>query len=99
MTVQPDQLVAELLARGDMNDDTTIELNRILEDWRSGRLDPEDESYLRALHARILGTTTDPIETATSQDRLEGLSIDEWRDRALAAEAELARLQDAARSG
>ena len=51
--VQPDQLVAELFARGDMNDDTTLELNRILSDWRAGKLDPEDEAYLTALHARV----------------------------------------------
>ena len=97
--MQPDQLVAELLARGDMNDDTTIELNRILDDWRAGRLDPDDEAYLRALHARILGTPTDSTATAATLDRVEGLTLEEWRERALRAEAELARLQDAARSG
>ena len=36
--MQVDQLVGELLARGDMNDDTTLELNRILADWRAGKL-------------------------------------------------------------
>lgn len=97
--MQPDQLVAELLARGDMNDDTTIELNRILDEWRAGRLDPEDESYLRALHARILGTPSDSTAPAATLDRVEGLTLEEWRNRALTAEAELARLQDAARSG
>ena len=100
--MQPDQLVAELLARGDMNDDTTIELNRILEAWRAGALDPEDEAYLRALHARIMNVPT-TAEAATSKApeaaRLDGLTIEEWRDRALKAEAQLADIEDAARNG
>jgi hypothetical protein len=98
--VQVDQLVAELLARGDMNDDTTLELNRILADWRAGKLDPDDEAYLRALHARVENLTVEPDETPVAAPaRLDGLSIDEWRDRALKAEAQLAQLEDAARNG
>ena len=60
--MQPDQLIAELLARGDMNDDTTVELNRLLEDYRAGKLDPDDEAYLRALHGRILNLAPEDVE-------------------------------------
>jgi hypothetical protein len=100
--MQPDQLVAELLARGDINDDTTVELNRILSDWREGRLDPDDESYLVALHARIIHGPQPTDEDAPSvhtSPRLEGLTIEEWRDRALRAEEALAALEDSARNG
>jgi hypothetical protein len=98
--VQPDQLVAELLARGDMNDDTTLELNRILADWRTGTLHPDDEAYLVALHARLMNLAPEPVDaTPASLPRLDGLTIEEWRDRALKAEAELAQLEDAARNG
>lgn len=94
--MQPDQLVAELLARGDMNDDTTLELNRILEDFRASKLDPDDEAYLRALHSRLFSLAPDaePVSASTAP-RLDGLTIEEWRDRALKAEASLADLEDA----
>ena len=99
--MQVDQLVAELLARGDMNDETTLELNRILADWRAGTLSPDDDSYLRAFHARIMELPSEPDapQTHVAADRLDGLSIDEWRDRALQAEAELAQLKDASLNG
>ncbi len=97
--MQPDQLVAELLARGDMNDETVIDLNRMLETWRAGSLDPDDEAYLRALHARVMNLTPEPEEIVPSMARLDGLGIEEWRERALKAEAELAALQDATRNG
>lgn len=98
--MQPDQLIAELLARGDMNDETTIDLNRMLEDYRAGKLDPEDEAYLRALHGRIMNLTPEPDEVpAASPARLDGLTIEEWRDRALKAESELAQIEEAARAG
>lgn len=98
--MQPDQMVAELLARGDMTNDTTLELNRILEDWRAGKLDAEDEAYLRALHARIMNLSPEPEEAvAASPIRLDGLTIEEWRERALKAEGELAQIEEAARNG
>jgi hypothetical protein len=98
--MQPDQLIAELLARGDMNDETTVDLNRMLEDYRAGKLDPDDESYLRALHGRILNLVPEPAEIAPAAPvRLDGLTIEEWRDRALKAESELAQIEDAARGG
>lgn len=97
--MQPDQIVAELLARGDMNDETVVDLNRMLDSWRAGALDPDDEAYLRALHARL--TNTEPEVTATIETaaRLDGLTIEEWRERALKAEAELAQLEEASRNG
>jgi hypothetical protein len=98
--VQPDQLVAELLARGDINDDTTLELNRILVDWKAGKLDPDDEGYLRALHARLMNLAPEPEEAVEiAPTRLDGLTIEEWRERALKAEGELAQIEDAARNG
>jgi hypothetical protein len=99
--LQLDQLVAELLARGDMNDDTTLELNRILADWRADKLDPDDAAYVEALHAKLNNLSPEPADTAMNAGpgRLDGLGIEEWRDRALKAEAELAQLQDAARNG
>jgi hypothetical protein len=99
--LQPDQLVAELLARGDMNDDTTLELNRILSEWRAGTLPAEDEDYLRALHQRLTGAAppAEAIAPAPEPSRLEGLTIEEWRDRALRAEADLAQIEEAARNG
>ena len=99
--MQPDQLVTELLARGDINDDTTAELNRYIEDWRNGKLDPDDEAYLRALHARLMNLTPEPVEAVAppAHARLDGLSIEEWRERALKAEGELAQIEEAARNG
>jgi hypothetical protein len=35
----------------------------------------------------------------SAADRLDGLTIAEWRDRALRAESELAQLQEASRNG
>ena len=98
--MQPDQLVAELLARGDMNDDTAADLNRIVEDWRNSKLDPDDEAYLRAFHARLMNLTPEPVEAAPVEPIvLDGLTIEAWRDRALKAESDLAQIEDAARNG
>jgi len=100
--VQVDQIVAELLARGDMNDETTLELNRMLEDWRQNKLDPADADYLQALHSRLMNLAPEPDappSAAPAINRIDGLSIEEWRDRALKAEAELAQIEEAARNG
>ncbi len=102
--MQVDQLVSELLARGDINDDTTLELNRILADWRSDKLDPDDAAYVEALHDRLNNTSSELPEGAFIASlpaalRLDGLSIEEWRARALRAEAELAEIQDATANG
>ena len=86
--MQIDQVVAELLARGDMNDETVVELNHMLDSWRAGTLDPEDDAYLRALHARVMNLELPPEEpTPAAVSRLDGLSIEEWRERALKAES------------
>jgi hypothetical protein len=100
--VQVDQLVGELLARGDMNDDTTLELNRILSDWRAGKLEPDDAAYIEALHGKIMNLAPDldePAMAAPAPARLDGLTIEEWRDRALRAEGDLAQLEEASRNG
>lgn len=99
--MQPDQLVAELLARGDMNDDTTLALNRILSEWRAGTLPADDEAYLRALHQRLTGVAplAEDMAPAPERPRLEGLTIEDWRERALRAEAELAQIEEATRNG
>lgn len=84
-----------------MNDDTVLELNRNLADWRAGTLDPADEAYLVALHARIVaGAAAEPVEESSAAPaRIDGLTIEEWRDRALKAEADLAEIADANRAG
>ena len=98
--MQPDQLVADLLARGDINDDTTTQLNRMLDDFRAGKLDPDDESYLRALHGRLMNLVPEPEEMAIAAPaRLDGLTIEEWRERALKAEADLATVEESSRNG
>ncbi|HEV7275258.1 MAG TPA: hypothetical protein VGN80_03130 [Devosiaceae bacterium] len=91
--MQVDALIRELIATGTMNEDTLAELQRLLADYEAGKLDPDDEVYLRALHARLTNAPPPPVETERADERLEGLSLAEWRDRALAAEAELAALR------
>jgi hypothetical protein len=99
--VQLDQLVAEILARGDIDDETTIELNRMLAEWRAGTLSADDTDYVRALHARLIGVTVEPGEAPapTAATRLDGLTIEEWRDRALRAEAQVAQFEETGRDG
>jgi hypothetical protein len=93
--LQIDELIAELLLTGQMNDDTTADLNRMLEEYKAGRLDPEDEAYLRALHGRLTGAPAPEGEPGpAAEQRIDGLTIAEWRDRALRAEEELALLKD-----
>jgi len=92
--LQADELIRALIATGAMNEDTLADLERMRIDFEAGRLDPDDAAYLEALHAKITGTPLpDPVETVADA-RLDGLSATEWRDRALAAEAELANLRD-----
>lgn len=93
--MQVDVLIKELLATGSMNEDTTGDLNRWLEESAAGTLQPEDAEYIAALHAKITGAPlSEPIETVAEPARLDGLSIEDWRERALQAEAELAALKD-----
>ena len=98
MTV--DELIRELLATGRMNEDTVADLNRMLAESAAGTLDPDDADYVRALHARETGTTAPAAEftDAGAAPTLDGLDLAGWRDRALAAEAELAALKAQAAS-
>jgi hypothetical protein len=97
--VQVDALIKELLATGSMNEDTTADLNRWLEESAAGTLHADDAEYIAALHAKLTGAPL-PDATATVDEapRLDGLGIEEWRERALRAEAELAALKDSVTS-
>lgn len=91
--MQADELIRELIATGTMNEDTLADLERWRADFEAGKLDADDRAYIEALHAKVTGAPLpDPIEEF-HDTRLDGLTIAEWRDRALAAEA---RPQDAA---
>ena len=91
----PDELINELIATGTMSEDTLTDLERMRAAHAEGKLDPDDEAYLRAFHARITNAPMpEPEESPAAPARLDGLSIEEWRDRALRAEADLAALRD-----
>lgn len=94
MTV--DALVNELIALGTLDDTTVTELKAMQEAAAAGTLDPDDEAYIRALHARLTGAPAaeSAANEAAFEARLDGQTIEEWRDRALRAEAELADLRD-----
>jgi hypothetical protein len=99
MLVQVEVLIKELLATGSMNEDTTGDLNRWLEESAAGTLHADDAEYIAALHARVTGAPLpEQVETSAEPVRLDGLSIEDWRDRALRAEAELAALKDSVAS-
>jgi hypothetical protein len=93
--VQVEALIKELLATGSMNEETTADLNRWAAEVTAGTLHPDDAAYIEALHAKLTGApmpeeiTAAPVEPV----RLDGLSIEDWRERALRAEAELAQLK------
>ena len=97
--MQIDQLIKELIATGSMNDDTLADLNQMLADFEAGKLDPDDEVYLRALHARLTGAPPPEPEPEPETALLDGRTIDEWRERALAAEAEAATLREQLANG
>lgn len=91
--MQVDALVNELIALGSLDESTVADLRRMQADAASGALDPDDEGYIRALHARLTNAPLpEPVEVEAP--RLDGLTIAEWRDRALAAETEAAALRD-----
>lgn len=92
--MQIDQLIRELIATGTMNEDTLADLNRMQTDFESGKLDPDDEVYLRALHARLTSAPMPELEEiAPEPERIDGHTIAEWRERALKAEAQAAALR------
>jgi hypothetical protein len=91
--VPVDTLVNELIALGILDETTVADLKRMQSEAAEGKLDADDEGYIRALHARLTNAPLpEPLEPEIA--RLDGLSIEEWRDRALAAEAEVASLRD-----
>ena len=91
--MQVDALVTELIALGTLDETTVADLKRMQSEAAEGKLDADDEGYIRALHARLTNAPApDPVEAEV--ERLDGLTIAEWRERALAAEAEAASLRD-----
>lgn len=88
-----ERFVTDLLARGDMNSDTTADLNRILAEARAGTADADDLDYLQALHARIFATGESVVEAVAPVD----VDVDAMAD--LRAENERLRAElDAARN-
>jgi hypothetical protein len=94
--VQVEALIKELLATGSMNEETTADLNRWAAEAAAGTLHPDDAAYIEALHAKITGAPLPEVGEAVVAEpiRIDGLTIEDWRDRALGAEAELAQLKD-----
>src|SRR6218665_509353 len=93
MHLAVDALVTELIATGVLDETTVDELKAMQAQAAAGTLDADDESYIRALHARITNAPApEPIEI--EPERPDGLTLAEWRDRALAADAEAATLRD-----
>ena len=91
--MQVDALVTELIALGTLDETTVADLKRMQSEAAEGKLDADDEGYIRALHARLTNAPApEPVEAEV--ERLDGLTIAEWRERALAAEAEAASLRD-----
>lgn len=92
--MQVDALIKELLATGSMNEETTADLNRWLAESAAGTLHADDAAYIEALHAKVTGAPLPEEPVAAAEPvQLDGLTLAEWRDRALAAEAELATLK------
>lgn len=93
-----DALVNELLALDSLDDTTVADLEAMQQAAAAGTLDPDDEAYIRALHARLTGqdshVASDESPSPAGADLLDGLTIAQWRDRALAAEAEAQSLRD-----
>lgn len=92
--MQVDAIVNELIALGTLDESTVADLKRMQAEAAEGKLDADDESYLSALHARLTNAPAPEPATPAEPERLEGLTIGEWRERALAAEAEVANLRD-----
>lgn len=94
--MQVEALIKELLATGSMNEETTADLNRWASEAAAGTLHADDAAYVEALHAKLTGAPMpeETIDAPAEPVRLDGLSIEDWRERALRAEAELAELKD-----
>lgn len=91
--MQVDAMVTELIALGSLDESTVADLQRMQAEASAGTLDADDESYVRALHARLTNAPA-PEPVQAEVERLDGHTIAEWRDRALAAEAEATALRD-----
>ena len=92
-----DALVNELLALNTLDESTIADLKAAQQAAADGTLDADDEAYIRALHARLTGQPVAAAEEPAAPidpETLDGLTIAQWRDRALAAEAEAAALRD-----
>ena len=91
-----DALIKELLATGSMNEETTADLNRWQAEFAEGTLHADDAAYIEALHAKLTGAPLPEMEVTapTEPPRIDGLTIEDWRDRALRAESELAAIKD-----
>lgn len=92
--MQVDALVNELIALGTLDESTVADLKRMQSDAGADKLDADDESYIRALHARLTNIPLPEVPSPADPERLDGLTLAEWRERALAAEAEVANLRD-----
>ena len=94
--MQVEALIKELLATGSMNEETTADLTRWAAEAANGTLHPDDAAYIEALHAKLTGAPLpDPVDAVSAEPvHIDGLTIGDWRDRALRAEAELAQLKD-----
>lgn len=91
-----DALIKELLATGSMNEETTADLNRWQAEFDAGTLHADDADYIEALHAKLSGAPLPEVEPAAPAEpsRIDGLTIEDWRERALRAESELDALKD-----
>lgn len=92
-----DALIKDLLQTSDMSEETAADLNRWLGEFEAGTLHADDAAYIEALHAKLTGAPLPEIEAAAAPvepTRIDGLTIEDWRERALRAEADLAALKD-----
>ena len=82
-------LIQALLATGTMNEETSADLGRWLEEFKAGTLHPDDAEYIAALHARVTGDPSQfPASEAVSDriaeaERFAGLDSSGGGERAL----------------
>lgn len=97
-------LVDDLLATGEMSAETSTDLERIRQEHREGRLEPDEYDYLVALHARLTGEGGSPALEAEAAGGVIGTAeeiaqlraqLAAMTERAERAESELARLRAA----
>ena len=66
--MQADVLIRQLLASGDMNEETTAELSRMLAEHEAGTLHADDAAYVAALHERLTGQPQpEPLESSDAE--------------------------------